>query len=115
MTKNTPTPPKHLTSSTRKWWSSVVSEFELEGHHLKILTLSAESWDRGQQARRALQKHGIVYEDRFGQPKARPEIAIERDSRTGFARMLRELALDVDPPTESRPPSVAGRGGLLLK
>ena len=114
MTKNTPKPPKHLTAETRRWWSSVVSEFVLDPHHRKILTLAAESWDRCTQARKAIRKHGITYLDRFDQPKSRPEIAIERDSRTAFARMLRELALDVDPPTGSRPPAVAGRGGLPL-
>ena len=111
MTKvDTPTPPKHLTASTCRWWASVASEFILDPHHLRILTLAGEAWDRCEQARKAIRKHGITYLDRFDQPKARPEVAIERDSRTAFARMVRELALDVDLPTESRPPSVAGRG-----
>ncbi|MDO8500459.1 MAG: hypothetical protein Q7S20_01290 [Gemmatimonadaceae bacterium] len=86
----------------------MVADFELEPHHRRLLTLAGEAWDRTQQAREALAKFGVIYLDRFGSPKARPEVAIERDSRTSFARLLRELALDVDPPAESRPPSVAG-------
>jgi hypothetical protein len=68
-----------------------------------LLTLAGESWDRGQQAREIVDRDGMTFDDRFGQPKPRPEIAIERDSRIGFARLLRELALDIDAPAEVRP------------
>ena len=111
MTKvDTPKAPKHLTAESRRWWAGVIFEFVLDPHHVRLLTLAAESWDRCEQARKAIRKHGLTYTTTSGQPRARPEIAIERDSRLAFARMLRELALDVAPPTESRPPSVAGRG-----
>jgi phage terminase small subunit len=86
----------------------VVAEFDLEHHHLRILRLACEAWDRGQEAREAVAEHGSVYVDRFGQPRARPEIAIERDARISFARLMRELALDVDGPDEAgRPPQTA--------
>jgi hypothetical protein len=85
----------------------VVEEFELEEHHVKLLTLAAEAWDRGQQARAVLDAEGISYVDRFGAPRSRPEVAVERDSRIAFARLLRELDLDVDTRPDPRPP----RGG----
>jgi phage terminase small subunit len=82
---------------------------------MKLLTLAAEAWDRCQQAREALAKHGLTFEDRFGCPRSRPEIAVERDSRLAFARLLRELDLDVEPPPDgSRPPGLrsnSNRGG----
>ena len=110
-----PKPPKHLRAATRRWWSAVVGEYELEPHHVRLLTLSAESWDRCVQSREALKKHGVVYVDRFGQPRARPEVAIERDSRIAFARLLRELGLDVtEPADESRPPGLRGNANLRL-
>jgi phage terminase small subunit len=84
----------------------VTSTFELEEHHLRLLTLAAEAWDRGQQAREAIVEKGLTFDDRFGVPHARPEVAIERDSRTAFARLLRELALDISAPDESRPPGI---------
>jgi hypothetical protein len=87
----------------------VVADFDLDPHHLRLLRLACEAWDRGQEAREALAEHGSIYEDRFGQPRARPEVAIERDARISFARMLRELALDVDGPAEDgRPPRLTG-------
>jgi P27 family predicted phage terminase small subunit len=114
--KQTPKPPSHLRQTTKTWWKSVVSEYELEQHHLKLLRLAAEAWDRGQQAREQIRKHGMTYNDRFGAPKPRPEIAIERDSRIAFARLLRELALDVDAPAEeySRGPQLPANSSLKL-
>lgn len=100
-----PLAPRHLRDDTRRWWRSVVETFDLEPHHLRLLTLAAEAWDRGQQAREVIDRDGPTFTDRFGQPKARPEIAIERDSRIGYARLLRELDLDIEPPkAPGRPP-----------
>lgn len=98
--KKRPQAPKHLRPATRKWWVSMVVEWDLEEHHARLLTMAGEAWDRCVQARELLAKHGLTYVDRFEQPRARPEVAIERDSRIAFARMLSELRLDdVEPPT----------------
>lgn len=105
--------PSHLRPETAAWWRTIAADFELESHHRRLLTLACESWDRGVEAREALAKHGTVYHDRWGQPRARPEVAIERDARIGFARLVRELALDIELPDETgRPPRIdrgAGR------
>ena len=99
-----PPAPDHLEAATRAWWSGVVAGWQLDEHHVRMLTLAAEAWDRGQAARAALEAEGLTYEDRFGQPRARPEVAIERDSRIAFARLVRELDLDRPPPAPSRLP-----------
>jgi P27 family predicted phage terminase small subunit len=104
-TRRSPKPPKHLKLATRRWFTWVLENFDMEEHHVKVLTAACESWDRMQQAREAIGKHGITYEDRFGAPKPRPEVAIERDAKIGFSRMVRELRLDLDAP-ESRPPGL---------
>ncbi len=106
------TAPKHLQAATRRWWESVASDFVLEEHHLRLLSLAGESWDRCTEAREILKAEGLTYADRFGQPKVRPEVAIERDSRIAFARLVRELALDVATPEEVRPPALMGRSHL---
>ena len=114
MPKATPTrkAPAHLQPATGAWWSSVQNEYVLEAHHVRILTLAAEAWDRGQEAREILDREGLTYLDRFGAPRARPEVAIERDSRVAFARLLRELGLDVAPPSEARGPLLAANADL---
>lgn len=107
----TPRPPAHLRPLTAKWWRSVTADFDLDSHHVRLLTLAAEAWDRGQQAREVVDADGMTFTDRFGCPKPRPEVAIERDSRIGFARLLRELALDgVDGPEAPRVPRTADYG-----
>ncbi len=99
--------PPHLANETREWWVAVATEYQLESHHRRLLTLACESWDRGVQAREALAANGTTYTDRWGQPRARPEVAIERDARIGFARLVRELALDIEPPDDTgRPPRI---------
>jgi phage terminase small subunit len=104
--------PDHLSEDAAKWWRSVNREYDLEDHHLRLLTLAAEAWDRTQQAREVLAKEGLIYTDRFNAPRARPEVSIERDSRLAFARLLRELDLDVTlPPDALRPPSLRSNRG----
>jgi len=104
--------PGHLQPATRKWWRSVASDYVLESHHLRLLTLAAEAWDRCQQARELLAVNGLTFEDRWGQPHGRPEIAVERDSRLAYARLLRELDLDIEAPRGSpRPPALRSNDG----
>jgi len=100
-------PPKHLQPETRRWFSDVTENYDLEEHHLRLLTLAGESWDRCVSAREVIDREGLTFVDRFGCPRARPEIAIERDSKIGFARLVRELDLDFEPPASpSRPPAL---------
>jgi len=103
----TTTAPLHLSPAARAWFANVLTEFDLEPHHVHLLKLACESYDRAEQARLAVAVHGITYLDRFGSPKPRPEVAIERDSRIGFARLLRELDLDRDGgPEAPRAPAI---------
>ena len=102
-TKRRPQPPAHLAAPTRTWWKSVVEDYQLEPHHLRLLQLAGEAWDRAQQARTAIESTGLTYQNRFGDPVLRPEVSVERDSRLAFARLIRELDLDVEPPADPRP------------
>jgi phage terminase small subunit len=103
--KQAPKPPKHLRPETRRWFSQVVQSYELEEHHLRLLTLAGESWDRCVSAREVIDSEGLTFLDRFGCPHARPEIAIERDTKIAFARLVRELDLDIEAPVSpGRPP-----------
>lgn len=98
--------PAHLREGTRRWWRTVTSTWALEEHHVRLLTAAAEAWDRLQEARERIAVDGAYIEDRFGQVRPHPALAIERDSRIAFARLVRELDLDAEPPSPSRPPGL---------
>ncbi len=99
--------PKHLAPLTRKWFLRVVRDYELEEHHVRLLTAAGEAWDEMTRAREITGRDGLTFLDRFGQPKARPEVAIGRDARIAFARLLRDLALDISAPDDVRPPGLS--------
>ena len=106
-------PPRHLQPATKRWWRHVTETWELEAHHTRLLTLAAEAWDRGQQAREQIARDGLTTSTRDGGVKLSPLVRIENECRLAFARLLRELDLDVAPPAEAkRPPSLHSiRGG----
>ena len=113
-----PTPtlkaPKHLKAATRRWWLAVATDWDLEEHHLRLLTLAGESWDRCTQAREQIQVEGLTVATKAGGPRLHPCVRVEQESRIAFARLIRELDLDVTPPAEGRRApalrSIAGRG-----
>jgi phage terminase small subunit len=92
-----PPAPNHLQPTTSEWWTAVVKEFDLAPHQLRILQVAAEAWDRKEEARKVLAREGLSYVDAKGMHRARPEVAVERDSRAAYLRAMRELALDVAP------------------
>jgi P27 family predicted phage terminase small subunit len=106
-----PIVPKHLATTTKQWWSDVVTRWELEEHHVRLLTLAAEAWDRGQAARQQIDKEGLTTKTREGGCKLHPAVRVENDCRLAFARLVRELDLDLEAPAESkRPPALRSIG-----
>ena len=100
--------PTHLSPASKTWVKGILADYELESHHIRLLIGAAELWDRSQAARKTINSKGAVYTDRWGQPKARPEVSIERESKIAFTRMLRELGLDITEAEATRPPIVKG-------
>jgi P27 family predicted phage terminase small subunit len=96
-----PQPPAHLSQSTAQWWQTTVDRYVLEEHHLRLLQLCCEAWDRCQKAREQLDAEGLTVTGAQG-VKPHPCIAIERDARLAVARLVRELDLDVEPPVSER-------------
>jgi len=101
-----PEPPIYLSDAMQSWWTVVLENYELDRHHLHLLEAACTAWDRMVQARSALAANGLTFTDDRAAPKARPEVAIERDARIAFARLVRELDLDDVPPAERRPPAL---------
>jgi len=87
---------------------SVVRDFELEAHHIHLLTAACEALDRAEQARKTIAKDGPFFRNRHGERKAHPALSVERDNRALYARLIRELNLDVDSPDDPRLPRIGG-------
>lgn len=98
MAESKPKPPKHLRPQTKVWWAAITATYQLESHHERLLTLACEAWDVGQLATDRISADGLWVTDRFGAVKPHPAVAIQRDARLGFARLIRELNLDAEEP-----------------
>jgi P27 family predicted phage terminase small subunit len=105
--KGRPTPPAHLSRAGKALWSAIEAGYELEPHHVEVLTLFCEARDRAAAAQKIITAEGVITTDRFGQVKAHPAVAVKRDAEVTAARLLRELDLDRDPPPDTRVPRVA--------
>jgi len=97
--------PKHLSPEMAAWWATVVDEYELGDHHFRILETACESWDTMRSALEIIRQEGLMYTNRFGEPRQHPAVAMARDARTSFLRSVRELALDHAEETP-RPPAI---------
>jgi phage terminase small subunit len=102
-------PVRHLSKRSRALYRRIQSDYELGDHHRRLLQLLCEALDRADAAQAAINEHGLTCEDRFGQTKPRPEVAIKRDAEVSAARLLREIDLDASTISDVRPPRIAGR------
>jgi P27 family predicted phage terminase small subunit len=97
-------PPSHLRPETKKWWASVLADYDLEPHDIKLLTLASEAFDRATLARETIAECGAYYNDRFGSPRKHPAVSVLEAATIAFARLCRELDLDCGSPATSAPP-----------
>ena len=95
--------PAHLRKDTQKWMDGILKGFYLESHHESILQLAAESWDCIQQCKEEIKKDGLIYKNKFDEPRAHPAVKILDNNNIIFSRLIRELCLDIADPEESRP------------
>jgi phage terminase small subunit len=88
-----PPPPPHLSRNMKAFWISVFEIKHLQRYEVEIFLQACEAHDRCEQARRILKKEGLTFTNRFNQPTARPEIAIELSNRALFAKLLGGIRL----------------------
>jgi|SRR6516162_286746 P27 family predicted phage terminase small subunit len=108
-----PPPPAHLSAPAREWWETTINRYELQPHHLKLLELCLQAWDRWEQAREQIERDGLTVPGREGGMRPHPCVGIERDARLAVARLVRELDLDAEPPVSERvgPPGLFSNRG----
>lgn len=87
--------PAHLSQAARALWSRLHSSFVLDDPgSLAMLRVACESFDRAERARKLVDADGECVRDRFGQLRANPACAVERDARAALLTALRALRLD---------------------
>src|SRR4051812_29562160 len=89
--------PEHLSGASAAWFDSVMAEFLMAEHDVRLLQLAAEQWDLGQKARELVAKDGPVVDDRYGVPKVNPAMVVARDASLTFARLVKQLGLTSSP------------------
>jgi phage terminase small subunit len=102
------TPPAHLSERARYWWQEVLLQYELDAHHVLLLTAAAEELDTAEQAREVVQREGMSYLDRYKQVRPHPMLDVGRKARNSFRLLVRELGLDASAPAEPRIPTQPG-------
>ena len=64
--------PAHPAKATGTSWRSVVADYQLEQHHVRLLSLAAEARDRAQEAREEIAcRWGLLHRDQGSQQAAR--------------------------------------------
>lgn len=107
MKKPSTKPPDHLSAEAKKVWRDLLAEYQIDDvAGLRILRTALESFDRAAEARRQIDNEGLTVLDRWGQKKAHPLLAVERDNRAAFLAGLKALNLDIEPLRDraGRPP-----------
>lgn len=96
--------PKSLKKAGNQFWKTVMAEFVLEsGHDLTRLEMACSCLDTIAESETIVEKEGLFVLDRFEQQKEHPGLKTIRDNKVIFCRIIRELGLDLEPPSDSRP------------
>ena len=85
--------PSGLSTEGKELWNTITANWKLDDGQLVVLFQACQSLDRMNDAKRILKTEGLTSEDRFGQSRAHPAVAIERDTRQLFLRAIKQLNL----------------------
>ncbi|MBN8242936.1 hypothetical protein JF546_07940 [Nitratireductor aquimarinus] len=102
--------PQHLRAATKRFFRALMEDYELADFQARTLILACEAFDQANAAREALENGKLTYDDRFGQPKERPEVGILHKASMRYAQLMRELALEGVAPEGPRLPRTADYG-----
>ena len=76
-----------------KYWRAVTRGWQLDAHQPEVLRQACLCLDRIAAAERDILAAGALLPDRFGQLKPHPGIAVVRDYRGLFGRLVGQLGL----------------------
>ena len=89
-----PRPPKDLGPVGVAFWKEICEQYDIECHGLKLLELASRALDSAERAREALKKGGLIYVDKHGVQRPRPEVLMQKNATLAFAQLMKQLGLD---------------------
>ena len=90
--------PAHLSNDAANLWKGILKDYEItDCHDFKTLESLCETVDVIQQAKAAIARDGPYLTNRHGEVRPHPGIAVIRDAKMLFARLLKSLKLDQEP------------------
>ena len=95
--------PDHLKPAGAELWASIQKEYAInDAGGLALLTTAAECLDRIRAAQVAIEAHGELVQDRYGQMKVSPACQLEKEARNGLLLALKQMNLDLEPLRDMR-------------
>ena len=96
-----------LGKAGRQFRRKVLKEyFFTKTHDLKRLDMAAQILDRLELCDAEIKAKNAFFTTKAGQKKENPALKTERELKVVFCRIIRELALDVEEPEDTRPPKL---------
>ena len=85
--------PEGLSESSRLLWRKILDEYAMDDSTpgLELLESALRSRDVAERARDTLERDGLTFTDKHGQPRAHPAAQIHRDARAAYVSTLRTL------------------------
>jgi hypothetical protein len=102
-----PAAPAGWSPRARQVWQAAHRDFELHPAEAELLKMACEALMRCEQASKVLAKSGLTCIDRYGTPRARPEVDVEARSRVFYAAAIRQLGLELAEDAGADAPGVA--------
>jgi len=101
--KAVPSPPNHLSSKSKTLWRQLVGKRVRSPGRVILFQVALEALDRADQAQKLLEEEGLVRKtESTGALHAHPLIKVERDCRTQFSKIWKDLSLGWDASTDGR-------------
>jgi len=99
--------PKKYRKKARNWILAFTQTYECSETDMVLVFLIADAIQLADDAQKVLDVTGMTYQDRYFQPKKRPEVDILNQNRVAIAKLLRELGMSDDETAEmTRPPQL---------
>lgn len=104
-------PLKEWLPATKRWFTSVLDSWELDGEYMELLFGTAANLDRYWRCEEILAAEGLTIVYETGQIRKHPASEISKNSWAAFLAGVRQLKLE--DPAETRRPGRPDGGSLL--